>query len=288
MSSRPSMFRARRPWSRACPAHRAISASGGTARFAQLLLILCLLPRPTQAAEVLAAVATNFAEPMRDLAMRFESETPHTVRITTGSTGKLYAQIRAGAPFDVLLAADQQRPCRLEAEGMAVPGSRFTYALGSIVLFSADASKLSGDGAALLRAGSFRRLAIANPGLAPYGVAAQQALEALGVWSNLEPRIVMGENIGQVYAMVATGNAELGIVAKSQLVNLPLAPTGSTWEIPQTLYAPIRQDAVLLKRAADNEAARALVRFLRRQDIQRVVQSFGYASDAETAAPDRR
>jgi len=252
------------------------------------LLILCLLPASTQAAEVLAAVATNFAEPMRELAKRFESETPHTVRITTGSTGKLYAQIVAGAPFDVLLAADQARPRRLEAEGMAVPGSRFTYALGSIVLFSADPSKVTGDGAAVLRAARFRRLAIANPQLAPYGVAAQQALEALGVWSGLEPRIVMGENIGQVYAMVATGNAELGIVAKSQLADAAASRAGSTWEIPQALYAPIRQDAVLLNRGADNQAALALIRFLRREDIQRVVQGFGYAFDAGAAAPDQR
>lgn len=242
---------------------------------------LWLLPLSSVAGEALVAVATNFAEVMSHLQAGFEAETPHTLRVTTGSTGKLYAQIVAGAPFDVLLAADQARPERLEAEGLAVAGSRFTYATGAIALWSADPERIGADGAAVLRAGGFRRLAIANPELAPYGVAARQALEALGVWADVAPRVVMGENIGQVFGMVATGNAELGVVAASQLLGAGRPAAGSTWAIPPDLYAPIRQDAVLLLRASENDAARALLRFLRRDDVREDIRAFGYGADPE-------
>lgn len=243
-----------------------------------LTVCLLLLPAwPCVAAEALVAVATNFAEVMTRLKSDFESAAPHTLRIATGSTGKLYAQIVAGAPFDVFLAADQDRPQRLEAGGQAVTGSRFTYATGTLVLWSADPERIGGNGAALLRAGQFRRLAIANPELAPYGLAARQTLEALGVWAQLAERIVMGENIGQAYGMVATGNAELGLLATSQLRAPGKALTGSAWEVPADLYEPIRQDAVLLTRAAHNEAALALLRYLKQEPARKVIREYGYA-----------
>jgi len=249
-----------------------------------LTLSLLLLPLPCSAAETLAAVATNFAEVMTQLKAEFESETPHTLRVATGSTGKLYAQIVAGAPFDVFLAADRERPARLESEGLAVAGSRFTYATGTLMLWSGDAGRIGDDGAAILRAGTFRRLAIANPELAPYGAAARQTLEALGVWDRLADRIVMGENIGQAYAMVATGNAELGLVATSQLRDPKRSSMGSSWQVPVDLYEPIRQDAVLLVRAAHNEAALALVRFLKQEKAREVIREFGYGPDPDSLA----
>ena len=241
-------------------------------------LAIGLAPFPALADEALVAVAANFADAMSRLKERFEAGTPHTLRISTGSTGKLYAQIVSGAPFDVLLAADQVRPERLETEGLTVPGSRFTYATGTIALWSKDPDRIGVDGAAVLRRGDFRRLAIANPKLAPYGAAARQALEALGVWETLRDRIVMGENIGQTHAMVATGNAELGLVALSQLERPGQSSGGSRWIVPDSLYDPIRQDAVLLSRAADNPAARALLDFLRRDDVRTAIRSMGYGT----------
>jgi len=234
---------------------------------------------------VLAAVATNFAEVMVRLEADFESATAHTLRITSGSTGKLYAQILAGAPFDVLLAADQDRPRKLETDGLAVAGSRFTYATGAIVLWSVDPALIGDDGSAVLREGRFRRLAMANPDLAPYGVAARQALQALGVWDALSDRIVMGENIGQTFAMAATGNAELGLVALSQLLDSAGSRGGSCWVVPAHLYEPIRQDAVLLTRASNNEAAQALLQFLQRDDVRRRMHTFGYGSNSVLSTP---
>jgi molybdate transport system substrate-binding protein len=236
-----------------------------------------LLPVEARADQALVAVAANFADALDGIAVPFEAETGHHLQVTIGSTGKLYAQIVAGAPFDVLLAADQERPARLEADGLTVPGSRFTYAMGALALWSADAHRIGTDGAAVLRAGSFRRLAIANPALAPYGAAAREALLELGLWEALAGRIVMGENIGQTHAMVATGNAELGLVALSQLATR--AVTGSHWVVPHNLYRPIRQDAVLLSRAADNAAARALLEFLRRPSVRETIRKLGYATD---------
>ena len=225
------------------------------------------------------AVAANFAEVMERLEADFEAESPHGITVTTGSTGKLYAQIVNGAPFDVLLAADQARPELLEQQGIAVRGTRFTYASGRLSLWSADPQAFDDDAAAWLRRGAFRRLAIANPDLAPYGVAARQVLEALGVYESLVGRLVLGENVGQAHAMVATGNAEAGLVARAYVASPRNREPGSRWDVPADLHAPIRQDAVLLMRAEDNSAARDLLAFLRRDDVRRVIAGYGYGSD---------
>ena len=243
------------------------------------LLLCVLMPAAAQAdeaAEALVAVATNFGEVVERLEPQFERATGHELRIVTGSTGKLYAQIRNGAPFDALLAADQERPRLLEEESVAVEGSRFTYAIGRLTLWSPDADLIGEDGAAFLRAGDFRRLAMANPALAPYGAAARQTLAALGLLGPLGDRIVLGENIGQAHAMVATGNAELGFVALSYVVSPRNQAPGSRWDVPQSLYTPIRQDAVLLRRAADNPAASAFVDWLNADQARGVIEAFGY------------
>ncbi len=231
------------------------------------------------AEEALVAVAANFKEVADHLQADFESKGQHRLTLSAGSTGKLFAQIANGAPFDVLLAADQLRPERLEAEGLAVPGSRFTYALGYLTLWSVDPEAIGADGAGILSAGAFRRLAIANPALAPYGVAARQALKALDLQDKLADRIVMGENIGQTFAMVATGNAELGLVARSYVASPRNGRPGSRWDLPDHLYEPIRQDAVLLTRAQDNAAARAFLDYLRSKDARGIIAGYGYGLD---------
>lgn len=232
-----------------------------------------------RAAEALAAVATNFAEVMDALAPRFRESTGHRLRISSGSTGKLYAQIRNGAPFDLFLAADQRRPALLEVEGAAVAGSRFTYAIGRLTLWSAEKDRIRADGAVVLRRQDFRHLAIANPKLAPYGLAAQQALTALDLWKSLQDRIVQGENVGQAFSLVATGNAELGLVALSAVLSPRHKVTGSRWDVPVDLYAPIRQDAVLLSRGTDNAAARAFLAYIKSPAAREIVARFGYGAD---------
>lgn len=213
---------------------------------------------------------------MEHLEADFESETGYDVTVISGSTGKLYAQIMNGAPFDVFLAADQERPRLLDKGGAAVGSTRFTYAIGRLSLWSPDPDRIGADGAAVLRDGNFRRLAMANPALAPYGVAARETLEALGVSDRLRDRIVLGENIGQAHAMVATGNAELGFVALSYVLSPRNDTPGSRWDVPQSLYSPIRQDAVLLRRAADNAAAVAFVAWFSGPRARQVVERFGY------------
>lgn len=231
------------------------------------------------AAEALAAVATNFAEVMEALAPKFAAASGHTLRVSSGSTGKLYAQIMNGAPFDLLLAADRRRPELLEASPKGVAGSRFTYAVGRLALWSADPARLGSDGAAALRAGDFRHLAMANPRLAPYGLAAQQTLVSLGLWDGLRDRIVMGENIGQVFSLVATGNAELGFVALSSLMSPLGRRGGGWWDVPADLYQPIRQDAVLLAHGADNAAAKAFLAYIRGAEARKIIAAYGYGAD---------
>ena len=198
---------------------------------------------------------------------------PHRLRVAVGSTGKLYAQILHGAPFDVLLAADQERPVLLERAGLAVPGSRRTYAIGRLTLWSADPERVQGDIPALLTAGNFRRLAMANPDLAPYGAAAREVLTGFGLYGALDKKIVTAENIGQTYAMVATGNAEIGFVAASGVRS---TGEGSRWDVPADLHAPIRQDAVLLSRAENNIAALAFLDFLRTDRARAIISGYGY------------
>jgi len=228
------------------------------------------------AESALIAVAANFSEVMERLEADFERQSPHALNVTVGSTGQLYAQIANGAPFDVLLAADQHRPQLLEQKGLAVRGSRFTYATGKLTLWSPDAARIGPDGVEVLKAGDFRRLAMANPEVAPYGAAARQTLEALGLYDELRDRIVMGENIGQTHAMVATGNVELGMVALSYVQSPRNETPGSRWGVPQRLYDPIRQDAVLLTRAEDNSAARDLLAYLRRPEVRALIAEYGY------------
>lgn len=220
------------------------------------------------------AVATNFAEAADDLIARFEAQTDHRITLVTGSTGKLFAQIIEGAPFDAFLAADQARPARLETEGRAVAGSRFTYAEGRLVLWSATPGFITSDGATVIRAGKFAHLAIANPDLAPYGLAAKQALQGLGLWDAITPKLVMGQNIGQAFSMVATGNAELGLVAKSYAISPRNSQAGSLWDVPETLYDPIRQDAVLLDDT--NAAARDFLAYLKAPEAGAVIAGYGY------------
>jgi molybdate transport system substrate-binding protein len=245
-------------------------------RMLPFLAALCLsLWSGSAAADtVRVAVAANFAEPMQALAKLFAAG-GHAAVASTGSTGQFYAQIKNGAPFDVLLSADRATPEKLEAEGFAAPGTRFTYAIGRLALYSAEPNRIGADGRAALR-GEFRKLAIANPELAPYGVAAQEALTALGLWEALRPKLVLGQNVGQTFQFVASGNAELGFVALSQIAG-PNAPKGgSTWEVPLSLYRPIEQDAVLLRRAESNPAARALLEFLRAPRARELIASYGY------------
>lgn len=228
------------------------------------------------AAETLVAVAANFAEVAEELKPVFEQRSGHRIQTTTGSTGKLYAQITEGAPFQILLSADAQTPERLEREGAGIAGSRFTYAIGRLALWSSDPNRVGADGRAALAAATVRHIAIANPELAPYGAAAREALQKLGLWDSLKNKIVMGQNIGQTHSMVATGNAQLGFVALSAVLS-PRAPMqGSRWDVPQELFTPIRQDAVLLRAARGNEAARAFLQFLKSAEARHVIDQFGY------------
>ena len=234
-------------------------------------LALVFVPRLAVAETALVAVATNFSEVIDVLKSDFEATTDHKLTIITGSTGKLYAQIVNGAPFDVFMAADQARPLRLVEDGHALD-SRFTFATGQIALWSTDANQIGVESLTQ----PFRHLAIANPQLAPYGVAAREALSALGLLEMLQGRIVMGENIGQTHALVASGNAELGIVALAYAISPRNAMAGSYWTIPSELYTPIHQDAVLTQRAKDNEAAHAFMAYLQSDPAKTVIRSYGY------------
>jgi len=228
------------------------------------------------AAEVSVAVAANFTAPMQKIAQAFEQDTGHKAVLAFGSTGKFYAQIKNGAPFDLLLAADDETPARLEKEGLAVTGARFTYATGRLALWSQRPGFVDDKGE-VLRVGHFDKLAIADPKLAPYGAAAVQALTKLGLYQSLSPKLVQGENIGQAYQFVATENAALGFVALSQVFADGRVTQGSAWVVPQNLHAPLQQDAVLLLKGKDKAAAQALFNYLKTERAQTIIRSFGYA-----------
>jgi len=230
---------------------------------------------PVSAGEVRVAVAANFASPMKAIAAAFARTTGHTVALVPGATGKLYAQIKNGAPFDVLLAADAETPARLEREGRAPAGGRFTYAVGRLVLWSAKEGYVDPHGA-ILRTGTFARLAIAAPKLAPYGAAAIEVLAKLGLESDLRPKFVQGENVAQTHQFVATGNAELGFFALSQVMRDGKIVSGSAWIVPGEMHAPIRQDAIILARAKDDPAARAFADFLKGETARAIVRAHGY------------
>ena len=238
--------------------------------------LVCVACSTAFADEVQVAVAANFTAPMRLIAAAFEKDSGHKVALTFGATGKFYAQITNGAPFDVFLAADEHTPARLEKEGAAVHGSRFTYATGKLVLWSAQPGAVDAQGA-VLKTGDFKKIAIAAPKLAPYGAAALESITKLGLLSRLEHRIVVGESIGQAFSFIATGNAELGFIALSQVYENGQIKSGSAWLVPQSLYGPIRQDAVLLGKGAGNKAAIMLLAFLKTENAKVVIRSFGYA-----------
>ena len=239
------------------------------------VLLTCLHVR---ADEVQVAVAANFAVPMKQIAEYFEKESGHKVLTSIGSTGKFYAQITNSAPFDVFLSADDETPARLEKEGFVVAGSRFTYATGRLVLWSAKPDLVDAKAAVLLRS-DFKHLAIAAPKLAPYGAAAIQTLEKIGLLDTLKPKIVQGDSIGQTFSMVSTGNAELGFIALSQVYADNASggvKTGSGWVVPANLHSPLLQDAVLLTRAKAKPAAAQLMTFLKSEQARAVIRSFGY------------
>ena len=237
--------------------------------------LLFFMAGSLHAAEARVAVAANFAEPVKAIAAVLEKTTGHTLKISVGATGGLYAQIKNGAPFDVMLAADTKTPAQLEADGLAQLGGRFTYATGKLVLWSADAAKVDSQGA-VLKGRGFRKLAVANPKTAPYGAAAIEVIDKLGLSASLTPKLVQGESIGQTYNFAFTGNAEIAFVAMSQVLDGGRLKGGSMWVVPQNLYAPIQQDAVLLKRGANNEAARALMTLLQSPNIKTLIRSYGY------------
>jgi molybdate transport system substrate-binding protein len=244
------------------------------ALFAALLMAAVMAGGSVEAAEVKVAVAANFTEAVKEIGALFEKSTGDKAVFSFGSTGQLYTQITQGAPFEVFLAADQKRPDNAVAEGYAVADSRFTYATGKIVLFSIDKQAVHGE--ATLKSASFTKLAICNPVTAPYGAASVEAMKALGVYDSLKPKLVVGENIAQAYQFVATGNAEIGFVALSQVARDP--DKGSRWIVPANLYKPIAQDAVLLKRGADNPAAKAFIAFLKGKEAHAVIEKYGYGT----------
>jgi molybdate transport system substrate-binding protein len=224
--------------------------------------------------EVAVAVAANFVMPVETLVERFTARHPHTVTVIKGSTGGLYAQILNGAPYDVFIAADQSRPRLLAASQHALAETQFTIALGRLALWSRDAALVEEKGLGALEDEVLRHLAIANPDLAPYGAAARQTLESLGLWEKLYPGIVRGQNVAQAYAMVATGNAEMGLIALSQALANPTE--GHYFVVPETLHAPLRQDAVLLTRGRENVAALMLLEYLSSEDARAVIGALGY------------
>lgn len=241
-----------------------------------LLALLLAATLPAGAAQVQVAVAANMAAPMQQLAAGFARATGHEAVVVLGSTGKFYAQVRSGAPFEVLLAADDETPAKLEREGLAVPGTRFTYAIGRLALWSADPAAVDAQGQ-VLRQPPRARLAIADPRVAPYGAAAVEALTKLGVLAAWQPHLVQGENIGQAFQFASTGNAALGFVALAQVMADGRVARGSAWIVPEHLHAPLRQDAVVLKPGQANPAAAALMAYLRSEPARAILRGYGYS-----------
>jgi molybdate transport system substrate-binding protein len=243
-----------------------------------LIAAICLVLAggDARADEATIAVATNFLNPMQALETEFESATGHRLNISSGSTGQLYAQMVNGAPFDVLLAADQARPRLLAEAGLGDASSVFTYAVGRLALWSAEPGRVGDEPLSAVLETEFRWLAIAEPALAPYGAAARQALEALGAWESVQQRLVRGQNIAQTFAMIQTGNAEIGFVALSQALDYEGAATYQL--VPSELHEPIRQDAILSMRAAGNAAALSFLEFLRSAEAIAIIEAYGYSA----------
>ena len=239
------------------------------------LSALALSAAVVHAETVHIAVAANFTAPAKALAEIFARTSGHQAQLSFGATGAFYTQIKQGAPFDILLAADDERPIRLEKEGDTVPGSRFTYAIGQLVLWSAKPGFVDDQGT-VLKGGNFARIAIANPKLAPYGAAAVETMDKLGLTAALQPKLVTGESIGQTYNFIATGNADLGFVALAQVLEGGKLKSGSAWVVPSHLHQPIQQDAILLKPGQGNAAAVALLAFLQSEAARAIIRAYGY------------
>jgi molybdate transport system substrate-binding protein len=236
-----------------------------------IVLLATYVSSAAVAGEVKVAVAANFTEPVKEIAPLAEKATGHKPLLSFGATGQFYAQIAQGAPFEILLSADKSTPSKAVAEGYGIPGTQFTYAIGKLVLYSKTPGFVEGE--STLRAGQFVKIAIANPAVAPYGVAGDETLKALGIFETLTPKIVRGNTIAQTFQFIETGNAELGFVALSQVI---FVSGGSRWMVPANLYTEIAQDAVLLKAGDKNEAARAFLAFLRGAEARTVIEKYGY------------
>jgi molybdate transport system substrate-binding protein len=227
---------------------------------------------PALAAETQVAVAANFTEPAKEIATAFKAATGDTAILSFGSSGQFYAQMARGAPYEVFLSADTDRPKKAEQDGLGVTGTRFTYAIGRLALYSKTPGLVDGAGA-VLSSGKFNKLSIADPGAAPYGAAAVQTMQKLGVYNAIKPKIVTGSSITQAYQFVETGAAELGFVAYSQVINVA---GGSRWLVPTTDHAPIDQQAILLYTGQNNAAAKAFLSFLKSPPAIAIIKKYGY------------
>ncbi len=241
-------------------------------RFAAVAALVSFATGNAFAAQTNVAVAANFTEAAKEIAVAFQKKTGHEAVLSFGSSGQFYTQITQDAPFQVFLSADDERPKKLVDDGLGVADSRFTYAIGKLVLWSKNPDLVKGE--ETLKSGAFTKLSIANPTAAPYGAAAIEALKALKLYDTLQPKIVQGNSISQAFQFIDTGNAELGFVALAQLAG---NSSGSRWMVPDALYTPIRQDAVLLKKGASNEAAIAFIAFLKAPEGRAVIEKYGYA-----------
>lgn len=239
------------------------------------LALAALLTGAAHADTVSVAVASNFTAPMQVIAQAFAQDTGHKAELSFGATGKFYAQISHGAPFGVLLAADDKTPAKIATEGKGVANSRFTYAIGKLVLWSKQADYVDDQGA-VLKKSDWQHIAVANPKLAPYGLAAEQTLSKLNLLDSVQPKFVQGENIGQTYQFVASGNAPLGFVALSQVMQDGKITEGSAWIVPSDMHAPIRQDAIVLNAGKDNVAAQALMQYLQGDKARAIIKAYGY------------
>jgi molybdate transport system substrate-binding protein len=236
------------------------------------LFLALALRAPAQADQTNIAVAANFTEAAKEIAAAFKAKTGHEASLSFGSSGQLYTQITQEAPFQVFLSADEARPKKAIEDGYAVPGSLFTYAVGKLALWSKNKTLVAGP--ETLKAGAFEKLAYCNPIGAPYGAAAVETLKALKLYDRLQSKLVQGENIAQAFQFVDSGNAEIGFIALSQIAK---TNSGSRWIVPQELYAPILQDAVLLKKGASDKAAVAFMEFLKSPEGKVIIEKYGYA-----------
>ena len=242
-----------------------------------LTLLFVAYATSLRAEEAMVAVAANFSAPMQQIAALFQKETGHQIKLSFGASGGIYAQIKNGAPFDLFLSADQLTPQKLEAEGLGVPNSRFTYATGQLVLWSKQEGLVDAKGH-VLQNKSIQRIALANPKLAPYGAAAMETMTNLGLLKELQSKLVQGDNIAQTYQFVWTQNAQIGFVALSQVFANGKITSGSAWIVPGNLHQPIQQDVILLRKGQDNKAATALLLYLKGEQAKKIMKSFGFLS----------